>query len=87
MCCHRFTRISHVTTTHFPFGHGFTHMHASALLEGLSPSEHVLQLACPTWSVNLSSPASVQEVHVDWPVSSLYWPTVQFVQSLLASPE
>ena len=52
-----------ITTTHFPLAQGSTHVHASAMLVGLSPSEHVSQLAWPALLWYINGPTNVQEEH------------------------
>jgi hypothetical protein len=78
---------SNQPTTHFPLAQGSTHVHASAMRVGLSPSEHVLQLACPASLWYFNGPADTQEEHAAWPGLSLYSPTAQALQLALPAPE
>ena len=75
------------TPTYFPLTQGSTHVHASAMLVGLSPSEHVAQLAWPALLWYFNGPADPQEEHAAWPGLSLYFPTAQALQLALPAPE
>ena len=78
---------THGPITHFPFGQGSTHVHASAILVGFKPAEQVSQDTCPMLLWYFCAPATVQETHTVCASWLLYLPAMHCLHSELTGEE